>query len=633
MVIQFLKMYKVRIGLVLFIIVCLFCLENTYGQRVDSVAWARNRTQYYYDKPNTFEMPVSSKIDTIIKSLEQYNPSFNRNKFSEWSGNIGRPSKRIVFEPRHTTGFDYGVHTFDDLLFDNYTQPYYQVRRPYTSLSYVSGPEKEEILQVIHSQNVNRYWNVGVNFRVMDSWGNYQWQSCDDRQLIVNTNYTALSGKYRLLAAYYHSSIEIQENGGSNDSIFENHLTAQTLSVPVNLQNASNQYKETGVFIKQIYNFKKMKTDSMPHRTFNPGSVSLAMHYYKNSQTYSDKDEIAGFYKTINFDSTLTHDTIHYQWLETNFAWTNGISENPLSPQALNLVFGIRQKFIEYKDTSRNITFNQLTPYAALSVFAFGKFHLNLNGEYVIGDYNGGDFSLKGVAKFDFVKKHPGKVIFTSGLYYTQKEADWIYTWKFSNYFRWKKDFDKQNLITYFASLKIGTLKMGVSLHQLNNFIYLNNDAQPDWHDKMIHILVAKISKDITWGRLQIDNDFVYQYTPDNSIIKLPQIAAMQSWYLNMQLFKKHMYLQPGITLYYNTAYFADDYMPSLRMYYTQDVKKIGNYMYADAFVNVQIKRANVFLKYQHINSGWTNYNFYMSPHYPQQAAALKLGIIWRFYD
>ena len=73
--------------------------------------------------------------------------------------------------------------------------------------------------------------------------------------------------------------------------------------------------------------------------------------------------------------------------------------------------------------------------------------------------------------------------------------------------------------------------------------------------------------------------------------------------------------------------------MPALRMFYTQNNKKIGDYLYTDVFVNMQIKRANIFLKYQHLNSGWKDYSFYLIPHYPQQSGALKLGIIWRFYD
>ncbi|MEI6822553.1 MAG: putative porin [Bacteroidota bacterium] len=68
-------------------------------------------------------------------------------------------------------------------------------------------------------------------------------------------------------------------------------------------------------------------------------------------------------------------------------------------------------------------------------------------------------------------------------------------------------------------------------------------------------------------------------------------------------------------------------------MFYTQDQIKTGNYLYCDLFINLQIKRANVFLKYQHLNKGFTNYNYYVMPHYPAQDAALKIGIQWRFWD
>ncbi|MCX6230033.1 MAG: hypothetical protein NTZ33_00690 [Bacteroidetes bacterium] len=621
-----------KTGIISFIL--LLCSIAGFSQKTDTVVWARNKTTYFYDKANTFDFPEMKKIDTILKGFQQYNPSFNQKHFTEWSGNIGRASKSMIFDADYRCGFDYGVHSFDDIMFTNYSQPYYQVFKPYTSITYISGPQKEDVLQVIHSQNINNSWNVALNFRVMDSWGTYQLQSCDDRQLMINTNYVSPKGKYRVLAAYYHNSIEIQENGGLySDSIFENKVTSQSLSIPVNLQNASNQWKETGYFVKQFYNFKKVSNDSTKSRTFNPGSVSYTIHYVTQSQTYADQDGRTGFYNNIYFDSTATHDSIHFRSLENNFAWTNGINENPLSPKALNLIFGIKQKYYEVKDTARNFSFNQITPYAALSVFAFGKFHLNLNGEYVIGDYNGGDFSLKGIAKFDFIKNKPSKGTIIAGINYCQKQAGWIYEWNYSNYYRWNKSFDKQNFITSFVGFQTATFNATLSLHQINNYVYLNNDAQPEWHDKMIHLINFKLSKNLSWKFLQIDNDFVYQYTADKSIIKLPQITAMQSWYFNLHLFNKYLYLQPGFSLFYNTAYYADSYSPALRMFYNQDSKKIGNYLYTDLFVNMQIKRANIFIKYQHLNSGWTGYNFYMIPHYPQQSGALKIGITWRFYD
>ncbi|MCK4638509.1 MAG: hypothetical protein KAT33_03750, partial [Bacteroidales bacterium] len=61
--------------------------------------------------------------------------------------------------------------------------------------------------------------------------------------------------------------------------------------------------------------------------------------------------------------------------------------------------------------------------------------------------------------------------------------------------------------------------------------------------------------------------------------------------------------------------------------------KKIGNYFYADVFLNFKIKRVLFFVKYQHFNAGFSGYNYYTVPHYPMQDAAFKFGISWKFYD
>jgi hypothetical protein len=73
--------------------------------------------------------------------------------------------------------------------------------------------------------------------------------------------------------------------------------------------------------------------------------------------------------------------------------------------------------------------------------------------------------------------------------------------------------------------------------------------------------------------------------------------------------------------------------MPASRMFYLQDEKKIGNYVYIDAFINLMVKRFRIYVKYQHLNSLWTQPRYYMVPHYPMQEAAFKFGMSWSFYD
>jgi len=612
----------------------IFNLCESYGQTYDSIAHLRKQTKYFYDVKNSFNLPDYYQIDTIIRGIQQYNSSFNRERFGEWSGNIGRPSKSMIFEANHTSGFNFGVNTLSSIITNPFTIPYYQVRKPYTSIFYLSGPEKEDILKITHSQNVNKNWNFAFNFEIMDSWGSYQWQACDNRLFSINTNYFSPSGKYRILGVYYNNSIDIQENGGiSSDSIFENNITQQTLSIPVNLQKARNLVKNYGFYVKQFYNFRLDNNDSTKNNSFNLGYISHTLHYSRESFLYTDNDGKSGFYKKIYFDSTFTHDTIFGQKLLNDFSWSNGISENPNNPSAFNMIIGAKHQFIEIIDTISKVSLNQISPYTTISVFAFGKFFLTISGEYVFGDYNGGDFLLKGEAKYSLLKREPDFAVLSGEISYNQRHADWFFKKYISNYFKWDNSFDRIHLLKIIAKLKIGNSRLEAHLHELNNWVYLDKNSLPAQQDEMIHLAIVKAKNEISFKKLQIESNIVFQSAYNCNIINIPKIALMQSWYLNLQLFKKYLYLQPGFTIFYNSAYYADNYMPALRMFHNQENKKIGNYLYADAFINLQIKRANIFLLYQHLNSGWNGYKYYLIPHYPQQTSALKLGITWRFYD
>jgi hypothetical protein len=73
--------------------------------------------------------------------------------------------------------------------------------------------------------------------------------------------------------------------------------------------------------------------------------------------------------------------------------------------------------------------------------------------------------------------------------------------------------------------------------------------------------------------------------------------------------------------------------MPATRSFYLQDKKQIGNYIYMDVFLNVKIQRARIFIMYSHFNASFMKQSYYMVPNYPQQDAAFKFGVDWRFFD
>ena len=60
----------------------------------------------------------------------------------------------------------------------------------------------------------------------------------------------------------------------------------------------------------------------------------------------------------------------------------------------------------------------------------------------------------------------------------------------------------------------------------------------------------------------------------------------------------------------------------------------MGGYLWGDLFINLQVKRASIYLKAGHINAIWeTHPTYFLLPHYPGRRFGLYWGITWNFFD
>jgi hypothetical protein len=73
--------------------------------------------------------------------------------------------------------------------------------------------------------------------------------------------------------------------------------------------------------------------------------------------------------------------------------------------------------------------------------------------------------------------------------------------------------------------------------------------------------------------------------------------------------------------------------MPAIDEFYVQNHTKVGDYPRLDVFINSQLKRAQIFLKYEHINSGSNLSKAYTVPGYPLMNRSLKFGVSWNLFD
>ena len=117
-------------------------------------------------------------------------------------------------------------------------------------------------------------------------------------------------------------------------------------------------------------------------------------------------------------------------------------------------------------------------------------------------------------------------------------------------------------------------------------------------------------------------------------MLPLPTLALNFRYYLQFDVKKNVMQMQLGANAWYTTRWYAPAYSPALGLFHNQTEEQYGNSPYIDAFVNIQWKRACIFVKVVNVGMGWPEnpVDYFSAHHYIRPQRAIKFGIFWPFY-
>ncbi len=583
-------------------------------------------------------------IDTGLTNIHHSNPNFQKGNYFASLGNIGLAVKSLQFNPSIHEGFDYLNTSLDLYTYNTNDVKYYRVYKPFTELYYVMGPQKENNLKVIHTQNIMPGLNLGLNFRFINSPGIYERQESDNKNLYVTARYTTKNSRYGLVSNYIHDKLIVEENGGiQNDSVFEYSLEVNRALIPVNLQNATNTYKKGSIFINQYFNLgnaPSITTDTLGIETekgkFQIGRLTHSFFAEREQHFYAEVDSVnISYYSEFDelLSDSITLDSTSIFTIENELLWSNISYDEQPENKSVYVYFGIKHQYIKITDTLRKETINQLIPKAGFSVFLLNSFRLNMDGFYILGDKNNGDHSLKvNINQYlGNVERNYGLLKISASI--SKQGPKWFYNFYHGNYIRWENNFNAEEHLTLKADYSIKSLNLEVSYNRIDNYIFMDETSHPAQASETQSVLSATLDYRLKYRSFHLDANLIYQKSKNDSLLKLPEFIGNTSIYYMKSVFDGAAIIQPGIEVFYNTSYFADAYMPSTRSFYLQNKKEIGNAIYADLYFNIRIKRATLFLKYQHFNAALTGYNYYSVPHYPMQDYAIRFGVVWKFYD
>lgn len=581
-------------------------------------------------------------IDTTLSGFQKYEPLM----FAQSLGNTGKAYRHFLFEPRIKRGFSLSTPIYDAYLPNHKDVKYYNVRTPFTDLFYVMGSHKEQLLNVVHTQNISPRFNVGINYNIINSVGAYRRTRSDISNFVAGSHFSTKNNRYKVLGNVIFNKWHNFENSGlTNIQDFKDELLGRPEMYDIRLTLAENRLQERGVFFKQYLNFNKtaVSADTLARRKDDIYNTQLtqAFHWQRKGMIYEDQDPLSGFYPMIYADSNYTGDSLRYNLLSNEIGLNHVILRNRNKEPLFKAGLSLTHQYIDYSSYIANFRdsvifqaqekkyFNQFMPQAFLLAKPLPATTLFMEAYMVTGDYNDGDYGFVAGLRTRHRDKHFLEIKWTRDYY----QPSYLYNRLFSNHFQWVYDFSKTQLNTYNLLYGYKSFEANLRLSTIDNYVYNNTFARPRQYKNQIQVWKAAVKKNFTLGKLSLDNRLLLQKSSHETLLPLPLFATHQSLYFNTFLFDQALFTQIGIDFYYNTSYYAYDYMPATRSFYLQNHTEIGHYPILDVFVNLYVKSARLFVKAHHLNESISASHKYTTPHYPLQGLSFKFGVSWMFKD
>jgi hypothetical protein len=626
------------------LIILLSIFSVSHAQTPDSIAPRNDSTAvpYYFENDFIFNYGHTYQIDTVLDSFQKYDPVNHPLNYYATLGNIGLAHKNLVFSPTPASGFDFGLHTFDQYLIRDETIKYYTTKKPYTELFYVMGKFREQFFDITHNQQIGKSLNIGVHANLVLAKGDYQQQKPENRCITFNTSYFTPKKRYGLIANYRFNHLVVQENGGiANDTVFEEKIETETQLIPVNLYGAENSWKETGLHLTHYYSFSAkdvMGNDSVKRSTlariFSPGSILHTFSYDKLSLLFSDSNPDSLFFSVYYYNPNNTYDETKLKEYDNTLLWTN--SRDPGCP--LRVYASVKYEYTLITEKSndsllREDELNHLIFKAGVTLIPFKGWKLKADARWIKGDYIKDNQQLSAILETDLGLKTANPVALAFDITYYNQTPSWFLHHYNSNHFMWDNAFTKQNIMKAGIRLRSSLLKAGADYYHITDFIYFGTDTLPRQSDGSIDVANGFLSGKWTIHKVDLIGSLVYQYVSDKDVLRLPQFTGDVSVNFTQELFKHALRGQIGFDLYYTSAYSADAYMPATRVFHIQNVKELKQVFILDAILKLQVKKVRVFFMYNHLNSLFGKKDYYKTLHYPLQDGRFKLGIDWIFHD
>ena len=583
-------------------------------------------------------------------------------------------------------------HTPSDVTMYNTKTPYTELA--YSGTLLADSDKESDNLHLLTTQNITPEFNFTLAFDRFGGGGILNNESTTNKNTQVTANY--LGKRYIAHAGYLYNGVSRTENGGIVDLGGIRDTTVNARELEVLLEGAQSKVKKNTLFLDQQYRIpfsfinrmkdrrldKELEThyrdsilaqndtvsadalaswledkrkaraeaDTLGDRDITTAFIGHSTEYSTYRRSYVDAVSPTSvladdFYHNLHYiNPSVTADSMRVQRFDNKVF----LRLQPWAEDAIvsKLNVGIGDRMLSYyafdptfTRKKHNVNWNSAYLYAGVEGSLRNYIDWDAKGEFVFLGHEIGDLNLDAnlhISLYPFRRARKSPLSLDLHFDTSLDEPEYYHQHMYTNHFKWDNEFSKQSVTRVQGRLSIPRWKLdaGVGYALLANNIYYDTLGVIRQNTTPMSILSADLHKEFVLGILHLDNRLLFQLSSNSDVVPLPKLAVNLKYFVQFNISQGVLLMQIGADGYYNTAWHSPAWNPALGVFHNQVENTYNNGPYVDAFVNMQWKRATIFIKYENANQGWPmkKYDYFSADRYIITQRAVKLGIYWPFY-
>jgi hypothetical protein len=605
---------------------------------------------------------------------------FNKRISVPWTevnlGNLGTPSRSLLFSPIMKPGFDPGFHALDIYNYTVSESRFYNTTRPYAELNYLLGSKSEQLIRLMHTQNLKPNWNMAFEYRLINSPGYFQNQNTNHNNYRFTSWYQSRNKRYQNFIVIVGNKLQTGESGGvKNDYNY--------------LDSAGGAYDERSNIPTQIGpdnpGSRNFFTSNILTGTFYTNATYLLRQQYDVGQKDSivtDSSVIPLFYPRLRLEHTIDVTTYNYRFKDTYAGDSAYYSHNYLlkRPNSQTDTFYLRdfwqvltndfsvytfpdkknvQQFLKlgaafqsmharfdstiYQGNSKN-TYNFFVHGEYRNRTRNQKWDVEASGNFYVNGFNAGDYNAN-ISLKRLISKQIGYL--QVGFQNTNRTPSFVFNPGSSFYLDTNVvTLKKENTTVLYGTFEQPKLKLRLTgcYYLLTNYAYFTNiDSiqRVQQATSLFNVLQITGEKIFRLGRRGWNwkTWVILQQRVGNGPVNLPGFTTRNQLGYDGNLGFKNLRISFGAEMRYFTSYKAPAYSPLTGQYVYQDSNTVSLKLPdISAFIHFRIKSFSAYVRAENLNSlnpsmgKFTNNNI-PTLNYPYPGLQIRVGIFWSFVN